>query len=1395
MDERFAGNIGTRCEVLVHCISETPDTGGDISEVTFTGTDPCIISPYALLDDFDLKSTFQPHYGNLANFSNYFRKYDYKVYAPSNADYVALENELQSRPNTGFAGILTLLSFEPSALFVTGFTFFAGGYHTSYRQETEHDVLSKMAESGFHNQTAQLDYFATRVVGNSRLIIDDALAEIVNRHLLARTREADTKVNIVGNGPSLKDFPFRTLRDRVTVSFNRAYIIYEKENFYPSIYVCVDKVVLLNCLKDIEGLLESPIQRFVLLDCPETAHLAGHPKVELVARTKKNAGFFGDVATFALHHLMQAGYRDFDVYGCDCSYIEDIEKLNVDVEKNADDPARRIVLKPRKGAADPNHFLPEYFGEGTEYSVPREANHYKCWQSVRQGAKDTGTTLTFRTPSKVSDLFAFSPVEETTATAVPDGVLPPPRQYEAPASFATTAFEREDTVQIDEVRLVYELVGSRPDGVMLDVGAHFGVTLSRFAAAGWRVFAFEPDPSNRLILNEAVEGKSNVVVSEEAVSDVSGQKVPFFASDESTGVSGLSSFLDSHHEVARVKTVTLDDVVSRHGLTSVDFLKIDVEGFEMAVLRGLDFDKVAPGVVVAEFEDQKTEEHGYTADDLCRFFVKRGYVVYVSEWFPIERYGAKHSFRRLRSYPCRISRESWGNLIAFKQAPDGEDMRRAARLSINERVGFQGDDLGSRPPVRDAVVVGNGPSLKGFDFARLKRFDTIGMNAAYRHWYAIKWFPQYYACLDTVVGMSHRDAIARMIEDAEKLGIRAFLLRRDLITALGETGKSPRVVDFDGIRNRSPALQSEPVTTGSHTCAWASYLGYRNIYLLGVDGDYVPVVEGAEKKEGIILEIVEEKDNANYYFAGYQQVGDRYNLPNPSKDLHLRSWRNVAKALEGDQSRVVNANPSSKVDSFPVVSFNEAEKALEIPASNAAKKTGPGAADSSKKKRRKGGKGGAKDRGRAQAPRRGGKTKKKPVAQGRHTVSQKRGKARRRPSKANKRGFIAGFLRSNPIAAAAILLGVIFLIVVAILPDRAVAIDLLGRAGPLVLLGVVVAVAYDRLGRRMRVRIFRAERQAARRTDRLRRKIGRLHKTSVAQRNRQREQRRLAETARRDLTRSIDTQIGALKLGQEADRASVNTDIGEIRKSVQRLAERDVSIDVVSALRQLRGLIFPGNADVDIDGDESIEHGHRELMAVLAKEALNKPGSMAGKTLVEVGTTRERVDGQGSTQKLAVFTAMLGMRFVSVDMDPENTESADPVVKLLNPAAVVVTAKGEDYLAAMDAPIDYVYLDAFDFDHKGHSARRRERYKRNLGVDIVDEACWLMHLQCAYAIAEKMAKGGIVTIDDTWTDTEGEFAGKGKLAVPFLLTKGFEIVSRTASVTLRRTGNSSTDAE
>jgi hypothetical protein len=243
----------------------------------------------------------------------------------------------------------------------------------------------------------------------------------------------------------------------------------------------------------------------------------------------------------------------------------------------------------------------------------------------------------------------------------------------------------------------------------------------------------------------------------------------------------------------------------------------------------------------------------------------------------------------------------------------------------------------TRPFSLDAetlFVLGNGPSLKDVPLETLTPYPSIGMNAAYRHWQRIDWRPTYYACLDTVVGLSHAEGIRGLITERRSSPIRLFLLRHNLVAALGRDADDPRVIDFEALAAGTPLLQVMPITTGSHAALWGAVLGYRKMVVLGVDGRYQELVKGAVRREGQVLEIAEARENPNYFFDDYQRPGDRYHVPNPSPRLHLGAWDGAAAVLARDGAMVVNGNPQSAVTAFPFVPIADllAGAAVEIPA-------------------------------------------------------------------------------------------------------------------------------------------------------------------------------------------------------------------------------------------------------------------------------------------------------------------------------------------------------------------------------------------------------------------------------------------------------------------------------
>ncbi|HVY70482.1 MAG TPA: FkbM family methyltransferase, partial [Verrucomicrobiae bacterium] len=145
--------------------------------------------------------------------------------------------------------------------------------------------------------------------------------------------------------------------------------------------------------------------------------------------------------------------------------------------------------------------------------------------------------------------------------------------------------------------------------LVFDIGANVGAKAERFAAEGAKVICFEPQPNCVATLRNKFTGRSSITVVSAGLAAAKGNLELSICSAANT-ISTFSSewkqgrFSDYRwDEKVTVPVMTLDEAIQTYGRPR--YAKIDVEGFELEVLRGLS--QIVP---VVSFE--------YTAEFLNR---------------------------------------------------------------------------------------------------------------------------------------------------------------------------------------------------------------------------------------------------------------------------------------------------------------------------------------------------------------------------------------------------------------------------------------------------------------------------------------------------------------------------------------------------------------------------------------------------------------------------------------------------------------------------------------------------------------------------------------------------------------------------------------------------------
>lgn len=136
----------------------------------------------------------------------------------------------------------------------------------------------------------------------------------------------------------------------------------------------------------------------------------------------------------------------------------------------------------------------------------------------------------------------------------------------------------------------YYFIPSLKDPVIFDVGGHIGnfTLAANVFYKKSKIYLFEPIKKTYNLAAVNLKEESNVQIYNIAIGDSDGKKKMYFDKNElSISSFNADSIINQDRmESQEVVTIKLSTFIREHNIEKIDLLKIDVEGFELEVLRG-----------------------------------------------------------------------------------------------------------------------------------------------------------------------------------------------------------------------------------------------------------------------------------------------------------------------------------------------------------------------------------------------------------------------------------------------------------------------------------------------------------------------------------------------------------------------------------------------------------------------------------------------------------------------------------------------------------------------------------------------------------------------------------------------------------------------------------------
>jgi FkbM family methyltransferase len=187
-----------------------------------------------------------------------------------------------------------------------------------------------------------------------------------------------------------------------------------------------------------------------------------------------------------------------------------------------------------------------------------------------------------------------------------------------------------ETYEINETPYFKSLL--KPSSVVSDIGANVGyysLVAAPLVGSTGRVYAFEPASRQFASLkkNALRNGFTQILPNKLALADKPGEAVLYQEDEFNTGSASLHHTGPNNTKGEMVTLTTLDDFVEPLKLDRLDVIKVDVEGYELAVLNGgrKTLEEFHPTLLI-EVRESHQRQAGFSRKELFDWFTARNYL-------------------------------------------------------------------------------------------------------------------------------------------------------------------------------------------------------------------------------------------------------------------------------------------------------------------------------------------------------------------------------------------------------------------------------------------------------------------------------------------------------------------------------------------------------------------------------------------------------------------------------------------------------------------------------------------------------------------------------------------------------------------------------------------------